>query len=177
MAVSRWVRATLIVIACALVALVALLILELVRGAPKASADSLSTGASGGGNSLAGGRSAALQEAINVAPPLLSYDYRHLDKDLAAAQAVTTGSFSSAYMGNVPAIKALAAKTKAVVKATVLGASVVDDSNPKQIKVLMFVDQVVKNTQLAAPRVDADRVVLTMQPVGKTWKVAAVDAL
>jgi len=177
MTASRWLRATLTVLACAVVALLALLIIELVRGAPaKAATDSLRTGASGGGTS-ADARSAALQEAINVAPPLLSYDYRHLDKDLAAAQAVTTGSFSSAYQGNVPAIKALAAKTQAVVKATVLGASVVDDSNPKQIKVLMFVDQVVKNTQLAAPRVDADRVVLTMQPVGKTWRVAAVDAL
>ena len=45
------------------------------------------------------------------------------------------------------------------------------------IKVLLFLNQTVKNSQLAAPRVDANRTVLTMQKVGTRWKVAGVDAI
>lgn len=176
MAMTRWLRVTFTVLACALVALVALLVIEFVRGTPAQAGSSSSSAPTGGGNT-ADARNDALQTAIDVAPPLLSYDYRQLNKDLAAAMAVTTGDFASAYRGNVPAIKSLAAKTQAVVKATVLGGSVVDDSKPNQVKVLLFVDQLVKNSQLPASRDDEDRVVLTMQLVGKTWKVAGVDAI
>ncbi len=58
-----------------------------------------------------------------------------------------------------------------------LAATVVDSSNLKQVKVMIFLDQTVTNTQLAAPRLDANRAMLTMVPVGKGWKVAGVSAI
>jgi Mce-associated membrane protein len=119
-----------------------------------------------------------MQEAIDEAPVLFSYDYRKLDKDLAAARAVTTGAFTADYdQVSVPAVKPLATKYQVVVVASVLGSSIVDDSNISKIKVLLFLNQTVKNSQLAAPRVDANRTVLTMQKVGEGWKVAGVDAI
>ena len=176
---SPWPRRAFAVLTCVVVALAALLIVELLRGPAHTSTQSLSTGAtSGSPNDPASLTNAALQAAIDEGPTLFSYDYRSLDKDLAAARADTTGAFTSQYNGlTVPAVKPLATKYKVVVVAKVLAATVTDSSNLKQVKVMLFLDQTVKNTQLAAPRLDANRVILTMVPVGKTWKVAAVSAI
>jgi Mce-associated membrane protein len=169
-ATRRWPTAIIGVLGAAFIALVVILILEAVHGS--GSNDSAASGA------LAVNRSAALQDAIDEAPVLFSYDYRKLDTDLAAARAVTTGAFTTSYdQVSVPAVKPLAAKYQVVVVASVLGGSIVDDSKPTAIKVLLFLNQTVKNSQLAAPRVDANRTVLTMQKVGTSWKVAGVDAI
>jgi Mce-associated membrane protein len=164
------------VLTCVLIALVVLLLVE-PRGGARSGSQSLKTGASTGSDPVAA-RSAALQDAINEAPTLFSYDYRKLDADLKAARAVTTGDFTRQYdQVSVPAVKPLATKYKVVVKANVLAASVVDDSNRKAIKILLFLNQTVTNTQLSAPRLDANRTVMTMAPVGSGWKVAGVDAI
>jgi Mce-associated membrane protein len=157
-------------LSCVVIALVALFVIELVNGSGNKKSDAA--------DALAVARSAAMQEAIDEAPVLFSYDYRKLDKDLAAARAVTTGAFTADYdQVSVPAVKPLATKYQVVVVASVLGSSIVDDSNISKIKVLLFLNQTVKNSQLAAPRVDANRTVLTMQKVGEGWKVAGVDAI
>jgi Mce-associated membrane protein len=176
---SPWLRRSFAVLTCVVVALVALLVVELVRGPSHRATQSLNTGAtSGSASDPASLSNAALQAGIDEGPTLFSYDYRTLDKDLAAARADTTGSFTSQYDNlSVPAVKPLAIKYKVVVVAKVLAATVVDNSNLKQIKVMLFLDQTVTNTQLAAPRLDANRVVLTMVPVGKGWKVSAVSAI
>jgi Mce-associated membrane protein len=167
----RWSTAIL-TLGLVVVGLLVWLLVEYLQGPSKqsAAADALSIN-----------RSAALQDAIDEAPVLFSYDYRKLDKDLAAARSVTTGAFTAEYdQVSVPAVKPLAVKYKVVVVASVLGGSIVEDSaagNPVKMKVLLFLNQTVKNSQLAAPRVDANRTVLTMQKVGTSWKVAAVDAL
>jgi Mce-associated membrane protein len=168
-ATRRWWTA-ITALACVALGLVAWLVVEAVSGS--------SGGESKASATLAVNRSAALQDAIDEAPVLFSYDYRKLDKDLAAARAVTTGAFTADYdQVSVPAVKPLAAKYQVVVVASVLGGSIVDDSKPSSIKVLLFLNQTVKNSQLAAPRVDANRTVLTMQKVGTSWRVAGVDAI
>jgi hypothetical protein len=169
---------TFAVLACVVVALAALLIVELVRGPAHSSTQSLSTGASGSASDPASLTNAALQAAIDEGPALFSYDYRHLAKDLAAAKADTTGAFTSQYTGvTEPAVGPLATKYKVVVVAKVLAATVTESTNLKQVKVMLFLDQTVTNTQLAAPRLDANRVIVTMSPVGKTWKVSGVSAI
>lgn len=123
-------------------------------------------------------RQAAYDAAVRDAQPLFSYDYRTFDKDTAAASAVTTGDFTAQVkMLSGAAVKPLAVKLHATVKATVLGAAVLDDTNPDEIPVLVFVDQAVKNDQLAAPRLDRNRIRLTMRRVGTEWKVAAAAGI
>ncbi len=164
----RRIRAAIIALGVVVVALAVLLVVELTRG----------SGASAADDTLAVNRSAAMQDAVREAPILFSYDYRKLDKDLAAARAVTTGTFTADYdKVSVPNVKPLATKYKVIVTASVLGASIVADTKPTQIKVLLFLNQTVENSQLSAPRVDSSRTVLTMQKVGTGWKVANVDAL
>jgi Mce-associated membrane protein len=169
----RW-AATIGAFTAALIVLLVVLIVEWVHGSGNTSSAS--------SDALAVNRSAAMQDAIDEAPVLFSYDYRKLDKDLAAARAVTTGAFTASYdQVSVPAVKPLASKYQVVVVANVLGASIVDDTKAAgatpTVKVLLFLNQTVKNSQLAAPRVDANRTVLTMQRVGTSWKVAGVDAI
>jgi hypothetical protein len=174
---SRWPRRSFTLLVCLVVALVALLVVELVRGPAKSGTQSLGTGASPAADP-ASLSNAALQEAIDEGPILFSYDYRTLSKDLAAARAETTGAFTKQFDSvSVPAVTPLAKKYQVIVTAKVLAATVVDNSNLKQIKVMLFLDQVVKNSQLAAPRLDANRTILTMVPVGRGWKVAGVSAI
>lgn len=43
--------------------------------------------------------------------------------------------------------------------------------------VLLFVNQVTKSTQVSGPRVDLNRVRMTLDRTSEGWKVSAVDAL
>ncbi|MFD7610743.1 hypothetical protein [Streptomyces sp. NPDC059828] len=130
-------------------------------------------------------RQQALAAARTAAPVVLSYDYRHLDRDFAAARGHLTGSFHDEYRRTTKAVVAPTAKKyQGVVKATVASppqgggsaASVVSASPDKAI-VLLFVNQVTRSSQVEGPRVDLNRVRMTLTLTSDGWKVAAVDAL
>ncbi|MCX4820220.1 hypothetical protein OG883_09935 [Streptomyces sp. NBC_01142] len=127
----------------------------------------------------------ALAAAQKAAPAVLSYDYRHLDRDFAAARGHLTGSFRDEYRKTTTTVVApTAGKYHGVVRATVVkppvggapAASVVSAS-PDRAVVLLFVNQVTRSTQVSAPRVDLNRVRMTLTLTSGGWKVSAVDAL
>ncbi|NUK09082.1 hypothetical protein HRW18_13915 [Streptomyces lunaelactis] len=127
----------------------------------------------------------ALAAARKAAPVVLSYDYRRLEKDFAAARAHLTGSFRDEYRRTTTAVVAPTAKKyQGVVRATVVkppgggvpAASVVSAS-PDRAVVLLFVNQVTRSTQIAGDRVDLNRVRMTLTLTSEGWKVSAVDAL
>ncbi|MEU6577283.1 hypothetical protein [Streptomyces sp. NPDC046805] len=130
-------------------------------------------------------RTAALAAARTAAPAILSYDYRRLHKDFAAARGHLTGPFVARYRKTTTTVVApTAEKYKGVVKATVAApprggtpaASVISES-PDKVVVLLFMNQVTNSTQVSTPRLDLNRVRMTMVPADGTWKVSAVDAL
>lgn len=130
-------------------------------------------------------RAQALTAAQKAAPVILSYDHRHLDRDFAAARGHLTGSFRDEYQRTTTKVVAPTAKKyKGVVKATVVkpagggapAASVVSAS-PDRAVVLLFVNQVTSSTQISGPRVDLNRVRMTLTLTSDGWKVSAVDAL
>jgi Mce-associated membrane protein len=130
-------------------------------------------------------RAQALATAQKAAPVILSYDYRHLDRDFDAARGHLTGSFRDEYRRTTTKVVAPTAKKyKGVVKATVVkpagggapAASVVSAS-PDRAVVLLFVNQVTSSTQISGPRVDLNRVRMTLTLTSGGWKVSAVDAL
>nr|WP_307660385.1 hypothetical protein [Streptomyces sp. V1I1] len=130
-------------------------------------------------------RAQALATAQKAAPVILSYDHRHLDRDFDAARAHLTGSFRDEYRRTTTKVVAPTAKKyKGVVKATVVkpagggapAASVVSAS-PDRAVVLLFVNQVTSSTQISGPRVDLNRVRMTLTLTSGGWKVSAVDAL
>ncbi|POX44945.1 hypothetical protein C3489_35320 [Streptomyces sp. Ru71] len=130
-------------------------------------------------------RRQALVAAEQAVPVVLSYDYRRLPKDFAAARARLTGTFEKEYDKTTAGVVGpTARKYHAVVKATVAhpadggtpAASVVSAS-PDRVTVLLFVNQVTRSTQVTGSRLDLNRVRLTMTRTSAGWKVSGVDAL
>ncbi|MGW0886249.1 hypothetical protein [Streptomyces sp. NPDC002671] len=130
-------------------------------------------------------RGEALAAARKAAPVVLSYDYRHLDRDFARARALLTGHFRDQYGRTTKTVVApTATRYHGVVKATVAtpsdggtpAASVVS-ATPDKAVVLLFVNQVTQSTQVAEPRLDLNRVRLTLTRTSDGWKVSGVDAL
>ncbi|RVU26186.1 hypothetical protein EOT10_11455 [Streptomyces antnestii] len=130
-------------------------------------------------------RGQALTAARQAAPVVLSYDYRHLDRDFSAARARLTGHFRDQY-GRTTAtvVGPTARKYHGVVRATVArptgggspAASVVSASADRAV-ILLFVNQVTTSTQVQGSRVDQNRVRMTLTRTAGGWKVSAVDAL
>ncbi|MGX1560724.1 hypothetical protein [Streptomyces sp. NPDC055506] len=130
-------------------------------------------------------RTEALAAARKAAPIVLSYDYRHLDKDFSRARAHLTGDFRDEYGKTTKTVVApTAEKYHGVVKARVAApgsggapAASVVSASPDKVVVLLFVNQVTESTQVSGTRVDQNRVRMTMDRTGDGWKVSAVDAL
>lgn len=130
-------------------------------------------------------RGEALAAARQAAPVVLSYDYRHLDRDFSRARALLTGHFRDQYGKTTKAVVApTATKYHGVVKATVAtpadgGAPAVSvvSATPDRAVVLLFVNQVTSSTQVPAPRLDLNRVRMTLTRTSDGWKVSGVDAL
>ncbi|MDQ0908285.1 Mce-associated membrane protein [Streptomyces canus] len=126
----------------------------------------------------------AVTAARQAAPVVLSYDYRHLDRDFAAARARLTGHFRDTYQKTTTTVVGpTARKYHGVVKATVAqpaggspAVSVVSSSADRAV-ILLFVNQVTTSTQVSGSRVDLNRVRMTMARTADGWKVSAVDAL
>ncbi|QOV38725.1 hypothetical protein IM697_10305 [Streptomyces ferrugineus] len=130
-------------------------------------------------------RTEALAAAQKAAPVVLSYDYRHLDKDFAKARAYLTGDFRDEYAKTTKTVVGpTARKYRGVVKATIAApaaggapAASVVSASPDEVVVLLFVNQVTESTQVSGQRVDLNRVRVTMSGTDDGWKVSAVDAL
>jgi Mce-associated membrane protein len=119
----------------------------------------------------------ALAAAQAHARTLLSYDYRHLDRDFATAQAALTGTFKDDYARTTTTVvKPVALRDRAVVQADVTAAAVIW-ARPDQAQVLLFVDQRTTSTRTSGPRVDLNRVRMTLRRTGHGWLVANIEAL
>lgn len=117
--------------------------------------------------------------AKTYAAKILSYDYRHIRADAAAASGVTTGDYRGQYRQSMDQLIIPQAKqVHAVVQAEVIDAgvtSVSDDGH--QAVVLVYANQTVTNTRIKGSRVDQVRVRLTMVRAGHGWRVSKVDSL
>ncbi|MCF1596137.1 hypothetical protein [Streptomyces muensis] len=130
-------------------------------------------------------RNEAVAAARKATPVVLSYDYRHLDRDFTRARAHLTGDFRDEYGKTTKTVVAPTAKKyHGVVKATVAApasggspAASVVSASPDKVVVLLFVNQVTQSTQVSGSRVDLNRVRVTMEDTDDGWKVSAVDAL
>jgi Mce-associated membrane protein len=131
----------------------------------------------GGEDRVEQARTSALAAAESHAVDLLSYDYRHLDRDFARARKALTGSFADDYTKTTTSvIKPTAEEVKAVVTADVAASSVVQ-ADQNRVVVLLYVNQTTTSTRLDGPKVDLNRVRLTLDRVDGEWLVSKVVAL
>jgi Mce-associated membrane protein len=122
-------------------------------------------------------RDQAMAAAHDHAQAILSYDYRHLDADFAAARATLTGGFARDYkVTTTTLVRPGAEQYHVVVKAEVAAQSVVS-ATADQVVVLLFVNQTTTSTRLDGPKVDLNRVRLTLVNSGGRWLVNKVVAL
>ncbi|WP_137988554.1 hypothetical protein [Streptomyces vilmorinianum] len=131
-------------------------------------------------------RTSAAAAARKAAPAILSYDYRHLDTDFATARTHLTPPFLDEYTKTTTTVVAPTARQyQGVVKATIAkppgadaSASVsVVSASPDKAVILLFMNQVTTSTRISGPRVDLNRVRMTLVRTPQGWKVSAVDAL
>jgi len=126
---------------------------------------------------LASTRSDALAAARAHAQAILSYDHRTLDADFARAEKVLTGTFKGEYGRTTDTVvRPSAEQYKVVVQAEVTAASVVRASE-NRVVVLLFVDQTTTSTRLEGPKVDLNRVRMTLVENDGNWLVSELSAL
>jgi Mce-associated membrane protein len=109
---------------------------------------------------------------------VLSYDYRHLDNDFAAAHKVMTPTFRKQYDATTAkGVRPLATRVHAISSAQVTAAGLADALSADRAVVLVFVNQTATNTKLTAPRLDQSRINVTLVRVGGQWLIDKMQTL
>lgn len=114
--------------------------------------------------------------ATAAAQAIFSYDYRGFDTSVANGQTFVTGDFATEYAQTTAALKETAIAEQAVVRAEVSATGVVTAA-PDRVELLLYLNQYRRNVNVVGEKVDQNRVVLTLVPVGGEWKVVAAAAL
>jgi Mce-associated membrane protein len=122
----------------------------------------------------------ALRAARDAARALLSYDYRDLDDDCAAAGTLATASFAQDFTQRCDQARLQALHNEAVVQATPSVTAATAASRPGHLVALVYVDLQVDrrvDQQPQEPEVIQDRVRLTLDEVGGAWLVSRLELL
>ena len=114
--------------------------------------------------------------AEDAATKVFSYSHTSLTADKAAARELLTGEMLEQYDDAMAGVVGTSRTNRTVVSVTVLGSALIsvrgDDA-----KVLVFVNQRTRGTNLEKPLLDLDRVVVTLTGGSGEWKVTELDAL
>lgn len=170
--VPGWLLATVGVVAVAAVAIAAILS---ARPAPaKIVQDSVQVASGSKATEIEEHAVDAVAAAKVAVVPVLSYDYRHLDQDQAAADRYLTDSYRGGKQGYdntfETLVKKAAVETQTVVSTKVVGAAVVR-ADSDRVQVLLLIDQPRTNKASPTPVVFQNQVTLTMAKVGSRWLV------
>jgi Mce-associated membrane protein len=121
---------------------------------------------------------AAANQAVSVAKQyvvtLTSFDAGHFDRDLSAAMAGATGDFKTMYAQSAVSLKPILVQANSVSKSQVVAAGV-QSASPNEVVVMLFVDSAITNVTNPTPRVDRNRIVMTMDKVDGRWLASKVD--
>lgn len=155
----RWVLITAAVVA---VVLVGALAFSLVRWRQADSRAARAGRSAAQADTTASLRESALSAAQRDAVDFASYDYRTLAADFARARSHLTPDFAAKYDQISAQLRQVIVQYRGTSKATVLAAAV-QSVAPAQAVVLLFVDQTITTNQSKTPRIDRNRMQLTMQ--------------
>ncbi len=116
----------------------------------------------------------ALAAARTYAVALTSIDAAHTDQDFTAVRSGATGDFARMYDESAQKLKPLLVQAKSVSKGRVVGAGV-QSASTDRVVVVLFVDAEITNVTFPTPRVDRNRITMTMEHVDGRWLAGAVD--
>ncbi|MBY8859972.1 hypothetical protein K7711_26115 [Nocardia sp. CA2R105] len=117
---------------------------------------------------------AAMAAAKDYAVALTSIDSAHIDTDFSTVLNGATGQFKDMYSQSATQLKPLLLQAKSVSKGNVVAASVQSASSDHAV-VMLFVDAQITNVTNPDPRVDRNRILMTMDRVGGRWLASKVD--
>jgi Mce-associated membrane protein len=120
-------------------------------------------------------RDAGLQAATKLTKQVLSYDWKTLDADISASEAVLAPSFRREYAKAMAGVKAQTVKNQVKLTASVVASSIVS-ATEKKVDALVFVNQVTTAKGSGNQRVDQNRVRVTLTRDGGDWRVSTMDA-
>ncbi|TDH56156.1 hypothetical protein [Mycobacterium talmoniae] len=119
---------------------------------------------------------AALEAAKKYAVTLTTLDAKDIDKNYSEAVAGATGQFRDEYSAGAAQLRQILIDNKATGKGVVLDAAI-KSATKTRVEVLLFVDQSVENAVLSAPRIDRNRVQMTMELVDNHWLAGKVEII
>jgi Mce-associated membrane protein len=110
----------------------------------------------------------ALATARQYALDFSTYDYRHIDQDFAKIASELTPAFRTEYQKTSASLKSIVVQYRGVATATVQGMGITS-LTANQAVVVVFLDQQVTNTSTKTPRIDRNRLQITLQRNGSGW--------
>ena len=116
-------------------------------------------------------RDAGMQAAAQLTQKVLSYDWKTLDADIKAAEAVSAPSFRSEYAKTMGDVKAQTVKNQVKLTAEAAATSIVSATKNKVVA-LVFVNQVTTARGTTNQRVDSSRVLVTLTRGDGDWRVS-----
>ena len=126
-------------------------------------------------DTAAAGR-AALEAARNYAVILTTLDTKDIDKNYQQALDGATGEFKDEYSQGSTQLRQVLIDNKAAGKGIVIDAAVKSATKTK-VEVLLFLDQSITNAVNPSPRIDRNRVQMTMELVDNRWLASKVEIL
>jgi Mce-associated membrane protein len=123
-------------------------------------------------DSIAEATTQAQAAAERATPVILAYDYRKLDDDQKASEALLTAAYRKEYDKLFAAIRENADKVKPVVTAKVVASGIIR-ATADRVQVLVLLDRTTVN--VAGTQVTNDQVRVTMEKDGDDWLVDKMD--
>lgn len=116
----------------------------------------------------------ARQAAMRFAVDLGTYDYRDPDGNFALVAVESTDRFARQLVEITDALGPTLQQTRAVSSATVAAAAVLS-SEGNRVVVDLYLDQTIENASTDSPRVDRNRMEVTVLHVGDVWLLDQVE--
>ncbi|MDT5386682.1 MAG: Mce-associated rane protein [Mycobacterium sp.] len=117
---------------------------------------------------------AALAVARSYAVTLTSVDTKDIDQNFAQVLDGATGEFKDLYSQSATQLRQVLIDNKAVSHGTVVDAALKSTTKTK-VEVLLFVDQSITNAVNPEPRIDRNRVEMTMELVDNRWLASKLE--
>ena len=114
--------------------------------------------------------------ATDAATRAYSYAWDTLDEDRSRARALMTEPMQRRYDRTMAGVGTSSRRDHTVVLADVVETGLVSATS-SQARVLVFVNQHTSSDSLSEPRLDLDRVLVTLERVDGGWRLADLDSL
>lgn len=121
-------------------------------------------------------RRTALDAARTYASDLSTYDFNSLDRNFAAVTANSHGQFAEQYEEISTSLTELIRQNRAVSKGSVLSAGIAEADQQRAV-VTLFVDQEITNVNNPQPRIDRNRMQMTLLRVEERWLIEDIKLL